>query len=142
MENNYCVDPNESTEFKTRLQVGEVIIVDFCNIKLNYNRNYVSVVKDIVIDNEKHIYKCRLDNFNIEFDLRHQVPWDKTSAAYGNSEENIYAYVYKIEDFERHINDVRYYTDKNSLYGLSRIIKKYQALVEAMKLKEQLQQGQ
>ena len=139
MENNYCVDPNESTEFKTRLKVGEVVIVDFCNIKLSYNINYISIVKDIVIDKENDVYTCRLDNFNIDFELFHQVPWDKTSAYYDNSEENIYAYVYKIEDYERHLNSKLYYINLHTIYDIQ---KDYKALVEAMKLKEQLHQGQ
>lgn len=136
MENKYCVDPNKNTEFKTRLQVGEVVIVDFCNIKLGYNRNYISVVKDIVIDKENNIYTCRLDNFNIDFQLFHQVSLN--SGAYIDTQNKIYSYIYKIEDFEKHIQ-VRN-TFHHTKQSLLMIIDDYKALIEAMKLKEQLQQ--
>ena len=139
MENKIYANTDNDTEFKTRLKVGEVVIVDFCNIKLSYNRNYISVMKDIVIDKENNIYTCRLDNFNIDFELFHQVPWNKTSAYYDNSEENIYAYVYKIEDYELHLNSKLYCINLHTIYDIQR---DYKALIEAMKLKEQLQQVQ
>lgn len=139
MENKIYANTDNNTEFKTRLKVGEVVIVNFCNIKLSYNRNYISIVKDIVIDKENNVYTCRLDNFNIDFELFHQVPWDKTSAYYDNSEENIYAYVYKIEDYERHLNSKLYYINLHTVYDIQ---KDYKALIEAMKLKEKLQQVQ
>ena len=140
MENKYCVDPNESTEFKTRLNIGEVIVVDFCNSKLGYNRHYVSVVKDITIDKENHIYTCRLDNFNIDFELFHQVPHSINSGGYIDTQNKIYSYIYKIEDFEKLIQ-VRsgfHHTKKSLLI----ILDSYKIFIEAMKLKEKLQQGQ
>lgn len=140
MENNYAVAPNEIIEFQTRLSIGEVVIVDFCNIKLGYYEYYISVVKDIVIDKENNVYTCRLDNFNIDFQIFHQVPYSINSGAYIDIQNKKYFYIYKIEDFEKLIQ-IRHgfqHTKKSLLITLDY----YKALVEAMKLKEKLQQEQ
>lgn len=135
MENKIYANTDNDTEFKTRLKVGEVVIVDYFNSRLSYRRKYVSVVKDITIDKDKHIYKCRLDNFNIDFELRNQVPWDKISAVY--NKENTVSYVYKIEDYERQINSKLYYISLHTIYDIQ---KDYKVLIEAMKLQEKLRQ--
>lgn len=132
MENKCYKNTNNNTGFTTNLQVGEVVIVVYTDARLNYNRHYVSVVKDIVIDKENNIYQCRIDNFNIDFEL-----YGYTSAVYDNSDENIYAYIYKIEDYEQHLNSKSYYINLHSIYDVQ---KDYKVLIEAMKLKEQLQQ--
>lgn len=136
IENIYAVDPYINEEFKTRLKVGEVVIVFYADYRLMYRRYYVSIVKDITIDKENHIYTCRLDNFNIDFNLCHQVPSQYKSADYSNIEETISSYVYKTEDFEKDINFKtchKYYNDDT--------IASYKVLTEALKLQLELSAG-
>ena len=140
MENKIYANTDNNTEFKTRLKVGEVDIVDFCNIKLSYNRNYISIVKDIVIDKVNNVYTCRLDNFNIDFELFHQVPHSINSGGYIDTQNKIYSYIYKIEDFEEHIQVRNSFN--HTKQSLLMIIDDYKALIEAIKLKEKLQQVQ
>lgn len=136
MKNKYYLNTNNDTEFKTRLKIGEVVIVDFCNIKLNYNRNYISIVKDIVIDKENNVYTCRLDNFNIDFELFHQVPHSINSGGYIDTQNKIYSNIYKIEDFEKHIQVRNSFN--HTKQSLLMIIDDYKVLIEAMKLQDKL----
>lgn len=129
-------------EFKTRLQIGNVVIVDYCNSKLNYSRKYTSIVKDITMDIYKDIYTCRLNNFNMDFQLINQTDAYIHAASYDNKEEKIFCNVYTIEYFENRINrknDIyRMYEENNAIY-LNDIIKDYQILIEAIKLERDLE---
>lgn len=140
MENKIYANTDNNTEFKTRLKVGEVVIVEYDDYILNYHRNYISVVKDIVIDKENNFYTCRLDNFNIDFELFHQVPHSINSGGCIDIQNKIYSNIYKIEDFEKHIQIRNNFN--HTKQSLLVIIDYYKVLIEAMKLKEKLQQVQ
>lgn len=136
MENNYenYSNFNEVREFKTNLKTGEIVIVDYKNVRLGYNQQYVSIVKNITINEQNHIYTCKLDNFNIDFELYNStISCSIISASY--TKEDIYAYIYTIEDYKLAIN---HYFNKHTdnLKNYKRILK------EAIKLKKQIEQKQ
>ncbi len=136
MENNYenYSNFNEVREFKTNLKTGDIVIVDYKNVRLGYNQQYVSIVKNITINEQNHIYTCKLDNFNIDFELYNStISCSIISASY--AKEDIYAYIYTIEDYKLAIN---HYFNKHTdnLKNYKRILK------EAIKLKKQIEQKQ
>lgn len=60
------------------------------------------------------------------------------SAGYIDTQNNIHSHIFKIEDYEKHIQVMNsfHHTKKSLLM----ILDNYKVLLEAMKLKEQLQQ--
>lgn len=132
MENKYYLNTDKDIKFKTKLKVGEVVIVDYTNYKLNYRNYYISVVKDIIIDEKNNIYKCRLDNFNIDFILYNKIPFSVIAANYSNDIET--GNVYKIEDYKNELEIEIEYLHLHYSSFIDGIKKRYKVLVEALLL--------